>query len=101
MQAAHTVCTYAPHTIRGTGFWTEHWFGGRSHSSLGVRDFQKECQIWTRLTIEHFSTLKQSILNEPWPTENDGASGPRSHMAYFLHDFDIFTYNVVLLVVSS
>ncbi len=26
-----------------------------------VRDFQQECQIWTRLTIEHFFTLKQSI----------------------------------------
>ncbi len=28
----------------------------------GVHDFQQECQIWTRLTIEHFSTLKQSIF---------------------------------------
>ncbi len=27
----------------------------------GVRDFQQE--IWTRLTIENFSTLKRSILN--------------------------------------
>ncbi len=42
--------------------------------------------IWTRLTIEHFSTLKQSILNEPWSTGHDGASGPCSHMASFLHD---------------
>ncbi len=41
---------------------------------------------WTRLTIEHFSTLIQSILNEPWPTGHDGASGPCSHMASFLHD---------------
>ena len=24
----------------------------------GVRDFQQECQIWTRRTIEHCSTLK-------------------------------------------
>ncbi len=32
------------------------------------------------------STLKQSILNEPWPTRHDGASGPCSHMASFLHD---------------
>ncbi len=24
MQAAHTVYTYAPHTIRDAGFWTEH-----------------------------------------------------------------------------
>ncbi len=42
----------------------------------GVRDFQQECQI---LTIEHFSTLKQSILNEPWPTGHNGASGPCSY----------------------
>ncbi len=55
----------------------------------GIRDFQQECQIWTRLTIEHFftlSTLKQSILNEPWPTGHGGTSGPCSHMASFLHD---------------
>ncbi len=51
-----------------------------------VRYFQQECQIWTRLTIEHFSTLKLSILNEPWPTGHDGASGPCSHMASFFHD---------------
>ncbi len=25
MQAAHTVYTYAPHTIRDAGFWTERW----------------------------------------------------------------------------
>ncbi len=31
-------------------------------------------------------TLKQTILNEPWPTGHDGASGPCSHMASFLHD---------------
>ncbi len=35
------------------------------------------------LTIEHFSTLKQSILNEPWPSGHDCASGPCSHMASF------------------
>ncbi len=44
-------------------------------------------QIWTRLTIEHFSTLKQSILNEPCGlTGHDGATRPCSHMASFLHD---------------
>ncbi len=47
---------------------------------------QQECQIWTRLTIEHFFTLKPFILNEPWPTGHDGASGPCSHMASILHD---------------
>ncbi len=49
-------------------------------------DFQQECQIWTRLTIEHFYNLKQSFLTKPWPTGHDGASGPCSHMASFLHD---------------
>ncbi len=55
-------------------------------SGHGVRDFQQECQIWTRLTIEHFPTLKQFILNKPWPTGHDVASGPCSHIASFLHD---------------
>ncbi len=92
MQAAHTVCTYAPPYHQRC--WLLNWtlitcwkvsllFSPGGH---GVRDFQQECQIWTRLTIEHFSTLKQSILNEPWPTGHDGASGPCSHMASFLHD---------------
>ncbi len=48
-----------------------------------VCDFQQECQIWTRLTIEH---LKQCILNDPWPIGHDDAYGPCSHMASFLHD---------------
>ncbi len=38
MQAAHTVCTYAPHTIRDAGCWTERWWhAGRSPSSLARR----------------------------------------------------------------
>ncbi len=52
----------------------------------GVRDFQQDRQIWTRPTKEHFSTLKQSALNEPWTTGYDGASEPCSQMACFLHD---------------
>ncbi len=36
--------------------------------------------------MEHFSNLKKSILNEPWPTGHDGASGPCSLMDYFLQD---------------
>ncbi len=78
-----------PHTIRDAGFWTERWWhAGRSPFSLahGVHDFQQESQIWTRLTIEHFSTLKQSVINEPWPTRHDSAFGPCSHMTSFLHD---------------
>ncbi len=39
-----------------------------------------------KTSIEHFSSLKQSILNELWPIGHDGASGPCSHMAFFLHD---------------
>ncbi len=40
----------------------------------------------SHLTIEHFSTLKQSILNEPQPTGHNGTSGPCSHVASCLHD---------------
>ncbi len=58
---------------------------GRGHV-YGIRDFQQKFEIWTTLTIEHFSTLKQSVLNYPWPTGHDCASGPYSHMASFLHD---------------
>ncbi len=92
MQAAHTVCTYAPpyHQRCWLFNWTliTRWKVSLlfSPEDTEVCDFQQECQIWTRLTIEHFSTLKQSILNEPWPTGHDGASGPCSHMASFLHD---------------
>ncbi len=52
----------------------------------GICDFQQECQIWTRLTIEHLSNLKRPILNEPWPTGHDGTSESCPHMASFLHD---------------
>ncbi len=91
MQAAHTYALMHPHTIRDTGFWTECWYTLEgSLSSLARRTrrpwFPTECQIWTCLTIEHFSTLKQSILNEPWPTGHGSVSGPCSHMASFLHD---------------
>ncbi len=38
MQAAHTVCTYAPHTIKDAGCWTERGeHAGRSPSSLAWR----------------------------------------------------------------
>ncbi len=91
MQAAHTVCNYAPPYYQRC--WLLNWaLITRWKVSLlfrpedGVRDFQQEYQIWTCLIIEHFSTLKQSILNEPWPTGHDGASGPCSHMASLLHD---------------
>ncbi len=47
---------------------------------------KKKCKNRTRLTIEHFSSLKQSIWNEPWLTGHEGTSGPCSHMACFLHD---------------
>ncbi len=76
-----------PHTIRDAGFWTERWWhAGRSPSSLAQ---------WTRRspfpttmsnldssdhrTLFHFET----ILNDPWPTGHDGASGPCWHMASF------------------
>ncbi len=46
--------------------------------------FPKELQILIRLTTEQFSTLPQSILNEPWPRENACASGSCLDMASFL-----------------
>ncbi len=45
----------------------------------------KKCKTWTRLAVEYFSTLKQSVLNEPWPTGHVFRS-PCSHMASFLFD---------------
>lgn len=53
-----------------------HWVG----------DLQQECPVWTHLTREHGSSLKQSILNEPWPTRRHGTSGPSSHMVSILRD---------------
>ncbi len=46
--------------------------------------FPKELQILIRLTTEQFSTLPQSILNEPWPRENACASRSCLDMASFL-----------------
>ncbi len=82
-----------PHTIRDAGFWTERWWHARRSpfpSSLARRTWHP----WfpTRMlhldSSEHwtFSTLKQSILNVPWPTGHGSASWPCSHMAFFLHD---------------
>ncbi len=83
MEAAHTVCTYVPpyHQRRWLLNWT-FWKVSLLFSPED-RSFGQECQIWNRLTIEHFSTLKQSILNELWPTGHDSAAGPCSHMASF------------------
>ncbi len=92
MKAVHTVWTYAP-PIPSEMLAFElnaNIMLKRSPSSLARRtrrrDFQQECQIWTLLTIEHISILKRSILNEPWPRGQNGASGPSSHIASFLHD---------------
>ncbi len=87
MQAAHTVCTYAPpyHQRCWLLNWTliTHW---KVSVLFSPEDTVSVISNKNRLTIEHFSTLKQSILKEPWPTGHDGASGPCSHMASFLHD---------------
>ncbi len=89
MQAAHTVWIYAspiPSEMQRLLNWTliTCW-----KVSLLFSPEDTASVIWTRLTIEHFSTLKQSILNEPWPTGHDGVSGPCTHMASFLHDRDL------------
>ncbi len=89
MQAAHTVWIYAPpipSEMQRLLNWTliTCW-----KVSLLFSPEDTASVIWTRMTIEHFSTLKQSILNEPWPTGHDGVSGPCTHMASFLHDRDL------------
>ncbi len=68
------------HTISSTMLIT-HW----KFSLLFSLEDKTGC-LMSHLTIEHFSTLKQSIWNEPWPTGYDGASGPCLHMASFLRD---------------
>ncbi len=81
-----------PHTIRDAGFlnWMliTCWkvcllFNPEDTVSMSV-------VFPTRMSnldsSDHRTLLKQSILNEPWPTGHDGASGPCSHMASFLHD---------------
>ena len=45
-------------------------------------DHQQECQILTRLTTEHFPTLKH--LNESYPTGHGGSSGPCSNLTSFM-----------------
>ena len=46
------------------------WSGGHDDHS-----FQKQFEMWTRQTTEHFSTLHQSILDELGPSEAGGVSG--------------------------
>ncbi len=81
-----------PYTIRDAGFWTELWWHtGRSPSSLARRTRH----LWfpTRMsnldssdhrTLFHW-TLKQSILNEPWPTGHDDALDHVQIWLPFLH----------------
>ncbi len=94
MQAAHTVCTYEPpyHQRCWLLNWTliTRWkvsllFSPEDTASV-ISNKNVKFGLRTGLTIEHFSTLKQSILNEPWPTGHNGASGPCSHTASFFHD---------------
>ncbi len=89
MQAAHTVCTYAPpyHQRCWILNWTliTRWKISLLFSPEDTASVISNKNIRFGL-IDHFSTLKQSILNEPWPTGHNGASGPCSHMAFFLHD---------------
>ncbi len=76
------------HAIRDAGFFTECWW----HAKMSPSSLAEHPWFPTRMSYLDSSdhrtlfTLKQSILNEPWPTGHDGASGPCSHMASFLHD---------------
>ncbi len=88
MQAPHTICTYAaPYHQR---CWLLNWTLITCWKVSLLFSLEDTC-TWFTLNLDssdhkHFSTLKQSILNEPWPTGHDGTSGPCSHMAFFLHD---------------
>ncbi len=83
MQAAQIVCTLILSEMLAFDLKTDSMQECLSHllpGGHGVRDFHQECQIWTILTIEHFSTLKKSNLNQiklnqPWPTGHDGTPG--------------------------
>ena len=46
------------------------WPGGHY-----VHNFQKQFEMWTRQTTEHFPTLHKSILDELGPREADDVSG--------------------------
>ncbi len=91
MQAAQTVCTYAPpyHQRCWLLNWTliTRWtvslfFSPEDTASVISNKNQSNLDSSDHIALFH----KQSILNEPWPTGHDGASGPCSHMASFLHD---------------
>ena len=56
------------------------WSGGHD-----VHIFQKQFEMSTRQTTEHFSTWHQSISNELGPREVDGISGCCWWMAFALH----------------
>jgi len=56
------------------------WSGGHN-----VHIFQKQFEMWTCQTTEHFSTLHQSILDELGPREAGGVSGCCWYMAFTLH----------------
>ncbi len=66
MQAAHTICTYAPPYQQSCCLlsWTliTRWKDSLLFSPEDTASVisNKKCTIWTRLTTEHFSTLKQS-----------------------------------------
>ncbi len=67
--------TYRNATVMEITTWAQEYF----QKTLSV--FNVQLQILIRLTTEQFSTLPQSILNEPWPRENACASGSCLDMA--------------------
>ncbi len=85
------VCTYAPpyHQRRWLFNWTLITHGKVfllfSPEDTASVISNKNVKFGLLELIEHFYTLKQSILNEPWPTGHDSASGPCSHMVLFLY----------------
>ncbi len=85
MQAAHTVCTYAPpyHQRCWLLIWTliTRW-------KVSLLFIPEDTRTWlpTRKSNLDSSDHRTLFHFETWPTGHDAASGPYSHMASFLHD---------------
>ncbi len=79
--------------IRRTGVKKTFAFSVRECSNVIASDirFAFSRSVWKGLDTASVNSNKNAsshfnILNEPWPTGHNGASGPCSHIAFFLHD---------------
>ncbi len=58
---------------------------GACPKSLKTPALEEMVSMISNMNVK-FGHLTQSISNEPWTSRHNGASGPYSHMASFLHD---------------